>query len=698
MSKGYRKLTDYPQWFIEELVNKEDREKAISGVLPRSQKVLFFCKEHGSYSQTPTLHIDFKTMTQRRGCPVCGRISLYKNKKETQSKKRPEYPEWFINELAYEEDKEKARNKTLTTGMIVDFLCLEHGIYRSMVCEHIKLSTGEKRSGCPICAEIQRRKTFNHTKRDKRPEYPEWFINELAHEEDKERAKDKTLTYSDKVDFLCTEHGIYNQRVADHISFKTQEKKQGCPSCGKIKGLQNRKISGNKKRPDYPEWFINELVHEEDKERARNKTLTWSDYVDFQCPIHGVYNQRIDAHMDTKTLIKHQGCPKCGAILQHKLRKETLTNRRPDYPEWFINELAHEEDKERARNKTLTVNENIDFLCPVHGIYKQYVCNHITISTGQPNCKCPKCGVVLSSNEEEIFNYVKSIYPNIQERDRTVIRSDKSGRPLELDIFCADKKIAIEYNGSLWHSENYKKHKDYHIHKYLMCEKNDIRLISIFDKDWFENKDKIKLFLKDLFSPKTILYGRSVIVKKITNEEVRIFYDMYHLKGNSSGYVVSYGLFYNDELVSAMSFSKPKYGNENGIDWDLSRYSVKYGYSIVGGAEKLFTSFLNEYSPYTIITYSDCDYFNGNVYSRLGFEFVKITDLPYYWAKNNTFFTRQQCQVHKLKEKYPDLYDKAIENEASNKEDFIMHELGYYRVYRCGNKKWIWRNKNILSY
>ena len=231
-----------------------------------------------------------------------------------------------------------------------------------------------------------------------------------------------------------------------------------------------------------------------------------------------------------------------------------------------------------------------------------------------------------------------------------------------------------------------------------MCEKNDIRLISIFDKDWFENKDKIKLFLKDLFSPKTILYGRSVIVKKITNEEVRIFYDMYHLKGNSSGYVVSYGLFYNDELVSAMSFSKPKYGNENGIDWDLSRYSVKYGYSIVGGAEKLFTSFLNEYSPYTIITYSDCDYFNGNVYSRLGFEFVKITDLPYYWAKNKTVFTRQQCQVHKLKEKYPDLYDKAIENEASNKEDFIMHELGYYRVYRCGNKKWIWRNKNILSY
>ena len=69
--------------------------------------------------------------------------------------------------------------------------------------------------------------------------------------------------------------------------------------CGKIKGLQNRKISGDKKRPDYPEWFINELAHDEDKERARNKTLTWSDYVDFQCPTHGVYNQRIDAHMNT---------------------------------------------------------------------------------------------------------------------------------------------------------------------------------------------------------------------------------------------------------------------------------------------------------------------------------------------------------------------------------------------------------------
>ena len=122
--------------------------------------------------------------------------------------------------------------------------------------------------------------------------------------------------------FYCPIHGVYTQTVSDHISYKTGERKQGCPICGRVKSSNNRKEINRNKRPDYPQWFIDELAHEEDKWKAIQKELTWSDKVEFNCTHHGVYSQRIDAHLDTKTFTKKQGCPKCGVIVCTQSRKK----------------------------------------------------------------------------------------------------------------------------------------------------------------------------------------------------------------------------------------------------------------------------------------------------------------------------------------------------------------------------------------
>ena len=602
------------------------------------------------------------------------------------------YPEWFIEELANEEDKERARDGSLSSGEKVNFICSIHGIYKRPVYYRIKISTGEKLRGCPECSEIQRRESIGKTKRENRPEYPEWFINELANERDKEKALKKEIKYNDYIQFLCKEHGIYKQRVADHIDYKSENKKQGCPICGHIKQNLNRIENNRKKRPDYPEWFISDLAKEEDKEKAKRKEFSWSDKVVFLCSIHGEYSQRIDAHMNTSTFLPKQGCPICGRSKQVKNRKVNEASNRK-YPEWFINELANEEDKERARLGTIVVSESLEFICPKHGIYKQNVSNHIILSTKEPRCKCPTCMRQVSCYEEEIYDYLISLGVTVEKRNRTVIRNPDSGRPFELDLYIPEKKIAIEYNGSLWHGEKFKIDKKYHHNKFIICEQQGIRLISLFDQDWFEKKELIKSYFKDLVTPKTKIYGRKTTVCELYYNDVSSFYEENHLKGNCNSYTVSYGLFYNGELVSAMSFSKPKFGNQKDIEWDLSRYCVKFGYSVIGGAEKLYKVFLKDHRPSTIVTYSDCDYFSGSVYSKLGFCFRGYTDLPYYWAKDNEFFPRQKCQVRILKEKYPEFYNEAITNNASNKEEYIMHKLGFYKVYRCGNKKWIWNNR-----
>ena len=607
------KCTEYPQWFIEDLENEEDKQKSRSGFLSHSAIVSFLCKEHGSYKQRVSNHINFNTMLPKSGCPKCSKIKQGCLEKETKQKLRKEYPEWFINELAYKEDRERAISKVLTSSDRVSFLCSIHGVYEQVVYNHIKLSTGERTKGCPKCAIEQRAKATKIFRLNSRPEYPEWFINELYLETDKEKAKNKTLTYKEKLKFFCEDHGVYEQIVSDHIDYKTGEKKQGCPFCGRIKQAKT-KIENNKKRRYFPEWFINDIAKEEDKQRALDKELIWSDKIDFICPIHGVYSQRVDAH--------------------------------------------------------------------------------IFIRSGKPNQGCPSCGISISKEEKEIYEFVKCICPDTERRNRTVIKNLRSSKFLELDIYIPSKKIAIEYNGSYWHGENYKKDKKSHLEKYQLCEEKNIRLITVFDKDWIENKGKVKGFLFNLLSNKIKIYGRKTEVKQIPFKEANDFYKKYHLKNGDSHFTVSYGLFYNGELVSAMSFSKPKFGNQKDIEWDLSRYCVKFGCSVIGGAEKLFQSFLRDFSPSSIITYSDNDYFTGSVYSKLGFSMVKFTDIPYYWAKSNTvFLNRQKCQVKILKEKYPELYNEAIENNVSNKEEYIMHKLGFYKVYRCGNKKWNWNNK-----
>ena len=46
--------------------------------------------------------------------------------------------------------------------------------------------------------------------------------------------------------------------------------------------------------------------------------------------------------------------------------------------------------------------------------------------------------------------------------------------------------------------------------------------------------------------------------------------------------------------------------------------------------------------------------------------------------------------VHKLLKKYPKYNDIEI---SGSKENYIMGDLGYYKVYRCSASKWIWKDK-----
>ena len=675
-----RKLP-YPEWMLAEII--DPTIKSNLSKIPTTTKIKFKCTICGhEYYQTIHNHIHSDN-TPKQGCPKCGKNKQAKTYSNLCKEKRQQYPQWFVDDLFLESDKKKAINKTLVTSDIVQFKCKECGnIYNQRVASHIKLSTGESKKGCPLCG-IKKQINSSRKIRGIIKPYPQWFIDDLYLDSDKESAKKINFYAEDEKQFYCAKHNlIYKQKVRFHIDTKTHVKLAGCPKC-KVEKLA---ITRSNNRT-FPQWFIDELAHNEDKEKARNGTLQTSDVVDFYCEKHDlIYSKSVAEQIKLSTGEKRRGCPQCGYDKYFK----TLSQRRK-YPQWFIDDLVLDEDKNRAKNGTLSTSEKVLFKCENGHIFEQLVKNHINLSSQERFKGCPKCPHNRSSIEIEIDDFINSLGFTTEHKlfTSSILQS------FEADIFIPEKNIAIEYNGSFWHKtipyDVCSKNKYYHNKKFYSFKELGIQLISIFDVDWYSNKDKIKNYLKDILLPiEHKIYARKTIIKNIDGKIANEMYSKYHLLGSTTIQSISYGLFYNDELISCMSFQKGRYKNENKKVWCLSRFVTKSGYAVVGSANKLLKKFIKENNPDIIISYSDNDYFSGNIYKIMGFECKGDTHSPrYYWFYQDKELKREQCQLRHLSKQYPELYTESL-NQKENKEDYIMVKLGAFKVYRSGHTKWIW--------
>ena len=178
------------------------------------------------------------------------------------------------------------------------------------------------------------------------------------------------------------------------------------------------------------------------------------------------------------------------------------------------------------------------------------------------------------------------------------------------------------------------------------------------------------------------------MIEKIGKNVADEFTDKYHIQVATKFNSINYGLFYQNELVSVMSFGKLRMEKDKQDYYELHRYCVKSGITILGGANKLLKHFEKEYNPKYIRSYSDNDYFLGGIYTKLGFTNKGQCKPRYYWFLQGIQIKREQCKLARLKRKYPTVYDEAITSGAKNKEDYIMVQLGAKKVYRSGNTKW----------
>ena len=253
--------------------------------------------------------------------------------------------------------------------------------------------------------------------------------------------------------------------------------------------------------------------------------------------------------------------------------------------------------------------------------------------------------------------------------------------PKELDIYIPSKNIAIECNGLYWHSL---KEPKYHINKFKECQERNVQLLSIWE-DWVYTKPDIlrSILLSKLGLIKDKIYARECIIKEVNSKECSKFLENNHIQGKTPT-MIRYGLYYNGQLVSLMTFNK----NSKDNNWVLSRFCNKVNTNIIGGASKLFKHFLKEYPGETIISYSSNDISNGHLYETLGFTSNNIIRSAYWYISYDyTRFHRSTFSKGCLKRMGHDITGKT--------EAEIMSEMPYWRVYDSGTTQWRF-NKHIV--
>lgn len=323
-------------------------------------------------------------------------------------------------------------------------------------------------------------------------------------------------------------------------------------------------------------------------------------------------------------------------------------------------ELYHSEDKLR-----LFVKEHHDLT--LEDMTKQFNCSLGSIMSLLNTYKLQKefdwyneyAGT--SKIEKQIVDLIRTFYDGeIVTNTRDILK------PYELDIYIPDKKIAIEVNGTFWHSNNFNKNKKYHLSKSLECEKLGIRLIHIYE---WEVQDKIQyskiqMMLKEAFGLSNKIYARQCEIKQISNKDAKILNEKVHLQGHRNAQI-TYGLFYNNELVQLMSFSKTHYNKnlKNDNDWEIIRGCPGSNTTVIGGVSKLLKHFIDDYTPDNIFSYCDFNKFSGKSYEKCSMKFIGYTG-PNKWIL---------------------VGEKVINRNPKKYKDY----KNYFTIWGAGSKKYL---------
>lgn len=221
----------------------------------------------------------------------------------------------------------------------------------------------------------------------------------------------------------------------------------------------------------------------------------------------------------------------------------------------------------------------------------------------------------------------------------------------------------------------------YHFNKSNVAKDSGYHVIHVFDWD-----DKSKII--NLLKRRDTVYARDCEVRFVDALECNQYLITYHLQGKCNNQTIRLGLYYNNQLVSLMTFGTARYNKK--YEYELLRYCASH--NVVGGAEKLFKYFVNNYKPNSIVSYCDTSKFRGKVYDTLGFKLDTINSSSCHWysVKEDRHITDNLLRMQGYDRLFKENHGKGTSNEE------LILARGYLPVYDCGQSTYIWeKRKNV---
>jgi very-short-patch-repair endonuclease len=508
--------------------------------------------------------------------------------------------------------------------------CPIHGDFMMTPNSHLS-----QKQGCPKCANIEnglRNRGNINT-----------FIlkAKLIHGDKYDYSKVEYENNKTKVCIICPTHGEFMMKPNCHLS-----QKQGCPKCAIIKNTNNQRSNTEEfKKHAIELWGDRYDYSKSVYVRALTKlTVT--------CKIHG------DFDVTPAHFLNGHGCPIC--------RYDTISLKRRNTKEEFVenaNKIHHNKYNydfvEYKNNHT-----KVDIVCPIHGHFFQKPNGHLN------GAGCPKCGAQRSIKENFLGEYISSLIEGnrIDRRIKDIIK------PYEIDIAIKDLHLAIEYNGIVWHSEQYIKDKNYHLNKLNKCNDAGYQLINIFEDEYANKEDAILSKIRMLVKPSDEKI--SYTIRRVDEKEVQYFFD-YHDLVNFDIATYYYAAF--DEMldiVGAISFRRGVKG-----EWRIINYATNGDYYLDTVISELFNKFIEEHGNEVncVVGYHNRKWpiIYDSIYGK-EFKLDSIIKPHCKYVYKHKSLTRQELQ-----NKYGISLLKT--------DDEIKEEYQAYPIWNCGYFKYIWK-------
>ena len=205
-----------------------------------------------------------------------------------------------------------------------------------------------------------------------------------------------------KIKIICPIHGEFLQLPYSHYNGF------GCSKC-------TNKYSDNKN-------FIEKakLIHNNKYDYSLVDYKNSKFNVKIICPIHGIFEQRPNDHLNKRK------CPKCS------------NKYKPTTEEFIINaKKIHENKYDYSLVNYLCNRKKIKIICPIHGIFEQTPNDHLH-GIGCSVCK-------QSKGENKVEKFLLSNNLNFI-REKT-FDNCKYKQKLQFDFYLPERNICIEYDG-----------------------------------------------------------------------------------------------------------------------------------------------------------------------------------------------------------------------------------------------------------